>query len=132
MILRYRALENPDPHEWKNADESERLEAVVRHHAEEPDELPNERLHASIHVVVEDQFALGDDTPVAAAIQRLINEGLDRHDAIHAVGAVLSKYLWSVLGNSNEPPAANWSEEYFDEVRELTAAKWHEEFGTED
>ncbi len=129
MVLRYDALKEPDPRKWFDADESERLRAVLDHHAKEPDELPNERLHASIHMVVENQCALGDETPVAAAIQRLMGDGLDRHDAVHAVGAVLSKYLWSVLGGSGEPPADDWSVRYFEEVRELTAAKWYEEFG---
>ena len=132
MMLRYHALQKPDAQEWLDADESERLEAVKRHHAEEPDELPNEQLHASIHVVVENQFALEDETPVAAAIQRLMSEGLDRHDAIHAVGAVLSKYLWSVMRDSNESVADNWSDEYFGEIRNISVEKWHEEFGDDD
>jgi len=52
--------------------------------------LPDETLHASIHVIVENQAALGDDTPVAGAIERLMAEDIDRHEAIHAVGSVLS------------------------------------------
>ena len=132
MTLRYNALEKPDPQEWLDADESERFDAVIRHHREEPDELPNEHVHASIHVVVENQFALENETPVAAAIQRLMSEGLDRHDAVHAVGAVFSKYLWSIMRDSNESVADNWSEEYFDEVREMTVEKWYEEFGDDD
>ena len=132
MMLRYNALQQPDVEEWLDADESERLEAVILHHTEEPDELPNEQLHASIHVVVENQFVLDNATPVAAAIRRLMGEGLDRHDAIHAVGAVLSKYLWSVMRDSNEPPDENWSDNYFAEVRNLSVEKWHEEFGGDD
>ncbi len=131
-MLRYNALQQPDTHEWFDADESERLEAVMRHHAEEPDELPNEQVHASIHVVVENQIALEDETPVAAAIQRLMSEGLDRHDAIHAVGAILNKYLWSVMRDSEESPDENWSEKYFGEVRKISVEKWHEEFGGDD
>jgi len=132
MVLQYDALKRPGPQQWLDADESERFEAVVHFHRKEPDELPNERVHASIHVVVENQFALEDETPVAAAIQRLMSEGLDRHDAVHAVGAVLSKYLWSILRDSSESVADNWSEEYFDEVREMTAQIWYEEFGDDD
>jgi hypothetical protein len=40
------------------------------------------------HVVVENQVALGEATSVPEALDRLINEGLDRHDAVHAVGSV--------------------------------------------
>ena len=132
MALTYNALHEPNPQKWLAAEESQRLRAVLQHHAEEPDELPNETLHASIHVVVENQIAMGDETPVAAAIQRLMGEGLDRHDAIHAVGAVLSKYIWSALGGSDEPVPEDSMEEYSREVRELTVSKWYEEFGTEE
>ncbi len=130
--MKYNALLEPDFEKWLDADESERLQSVLIHHAEEPDELPNATLHASIHVVVENQIALADETPVAAAIQRLLGEGIDRHDAIHAVGAVLNKYLWSILGGSGEPVPEDWSDKYFEQVRGLTVSKWHEEFGAED
>jgi len=129
MTLRYNALEKPDPKKWLGASEAERLDAVMRHHREEPHEFPNEFAHATIHMVVENQAALGDETPVAAAIERLMGEGLDRHDAVHAVGAVLSKYLWSIMRGSGKPVDQDWSEEYFEEVQGMTVRKWYEEFG---
>ena len=46
---------------------------------------PNEQLHATFHVVVENQIALGDELPVRRAVDRLMAEGLDRHQAVHAV-----------------------------------------------
>ncbi|MCD4749770.1 MAG: hypothetical protein K8R59_10400, partial [Thermoanaerobaculales bacterium] len=84
MVLRYNSLKKPNPRKWLSASEFARIKAVLKHHADEPDELPNKQLHASIHFVVENQCALGDETPVSKAIQRLMNEGLDRHDAVHA------------------------------------------------
>jgi len=40
------------------------------------------KLHATLHVIVEAQIALGDETPAGCTGQRLIGEGLDHHDAI--------------------------------------------------
>jgi hypothetical protein len=47
------------------------------------------RAHAANHVIVENQLAMGDATVVPATLARLMQEGLDRHDAIHAIGSVL-------------------------------------------
>jgi hypothetical protein len=51
----------------------------------------NDRIGATVHVIVENQVALGDAFPAKAVLIRLMNEGLDRHEAIHAIGSVLSK-----------------------------------------
>jgi hypothetical protein len=40
--------------------------------------LPNEKLHATLHAIVEAQIALGDETPAGRIAQRLTGEGLDR------------------------------------------------------
>jgi len=61
-----------------------------------------------------------------------MREGLNHHDAVHAVGAVLSKYLWLIMRGSSEPSDQDWSGEYFEEVQQLTVEKWHEEFGDGD
>ncbi|MGY4511289.1 hypothetical protein [Bradyrhizobium sp. USDA 3650] len=45
-------------------------------------------MHAVIHAVVESQIA-DRELPVRAAAQRLMSEGLDRHEAIHAIRSVL-------------------------------------------
>ena len=57
------------------------------------------------HVVVENQVALGEATPVPATLDRLMDEGLDRHDATsHRVRAKhpirvahLRRIAWQVL-----------------------------------
>jgi len=64
---------------------------------------------------------------VKSTIERLMDEGLDRHDAVHAVGSVLIKYLWEVGTGQNK--SDNFSDEYFEEVSRLTAQKWFDEFG---
>ena len=34
-----------------------------------------------------------------AAFDRLIGEGLDRHEAIHAIGSVVAEAIWNVMRN---------------------------------
>jgi hypothetical protein len=40
-------------------------------------------------VIVENQVALGDTFAARAVLLRLMAEGLDRHEAIYAIGSVL-------------------------------------------
>lgn len=60
-----------------------------------------------IHVVVENQIALGDEIPVRRAVQRLMSEGLDRHDSIHAVGSVLIGHIGELLGPPETEPGVD-------------------------
>jgi hypothetical protein len=95
--MRYDASKAPDPQEWLELDESDRIDLVKRYHIRA--KLPvgeNERLHAAAHVIVENQVAMGDATVVPATLARLMREGLDRHDAIHAIGSVLVGIFFDV------------------------------------
>jgi hypothetical protein len=58
--------------------------------------MPNSSLHAAIHVVVENQVALGGEIPVQETLARLMGEGLSRHEAVHAVGSVLAGILFDL------------------------------------
>ena len=111
----------PDPDKWMALDEMERFDLVMRFHRQTGLRLPNAQLHALIHVVVENQSALADETPVAATLEHLIDEGWDRHEAVHAVGDVLAEYLWE-LGAGEDHAEANPTV-YFDMVRKLTAQR---------
>ena len=46
----------------------------MEHHRPARIRLPNLRVHASLHVTVENQVLLGEETPVAAALLRLMGE----------------------------------------------------------
>ena len=116
----------PDPADWSALDEADALSLVSRYHASprcEHPPAPSPRLHATIHVVVENQAALGDETPVAVTIERLMREGLNRHDAVHAVGSVLTAQIYNLL-KGNRPATAASTTAYYDEVRALTAESW--------
>jgi len=127
MIEQYDPLNPPDPQEWLALDEMTRIILVLEYHTKSGEESERDHVHAVVHTVVENQVALGDDYPVKSAIERRMGEGLDRHDAIHAVGSVLAKYLWEVGTGRNKSP--NFSDDYFEEVSRLTAQKWRDEYG---
>ena len=121
-MTRYDPQKAPDPDGWLRLDEAERIELVVQHHHHVGVRLPNARLHATIHVVVENQVALGEEIPVRRTLQRLQSEGLDRHDAVHAVGSVLAKHMYDLL--AEEPPAGDPNTRYWAELEALTAENW--------
>jgi hypothetical protein len=121
--MRYDADMSPDPEEWLELDESDRIDAVIDYHKRAKKPVgENNRLHATVHVIVENQAAMGDATVVPATLDRLMREGLDRHDAIHAIGSVLAGIFFDVAKNPGKQVDIN--AQYGRELGELTAASW--------
>ncbi|MCK5619120.1 MAG: hypothetical protein KAJ17_06960 [Candidatus Krumholzibacteria bacterium] len=121
--MEYDPLESPDPRDWIGIDEVERIKAVLEYHIFSSREVPNERLHALFHVVVENQLALAE-TSVLATLGRLMAEGLDRHDAIHAIGSVVSRHMYDML--HNDSPGNVLPDSYYQELACLTAVGWRD------
>jgi hypothetical protein len=92
-VLQYDPRQHVNSEAWQALDESERIESVRQYHRQNRIRLANESLHATTHVIVENQVALGDTFVARAVLLRLVAEGLDRHEAIHAIGSVLSEQL---------------------------------------
>lgn len=129
--MRYDPLKPPDPERWLATDEWTRIEAVERYHRKQRIRPPNARLHATIHTVVENQVALGDETPAAATLQRLMSEGLDRHEAIHAIGSVLAEQMWMIQKGEGDPDD-DPNPAYFAALERLTKESWYRDFGEPD
>ena len=108
--------------DWLQTDEGERIELVSSYHRREGVRLPNAQLHAVIHVVVENQLALGEHV-VVNTFDRLQKEGLSRHDAIHAIGSVLAADLYELMQESAEA-TSDAQHRYFERLQKLTAASW--------
>ena len=125
MLTRYDPERPPDPERWRAQDEMQLVEIVERYHRRAGIRLPNERVHAALHVMVENQVALGDRTPVAEAVERLMGEGMSRHDAIHALGAVLDTHVFRA--HSTGVPVSR--DAYYDDVRAVTKEVWLARFG---
>lgn len=115
-----------DHEAWLALDELERIDLVEDYHRSAGFELPNERLHATIHAIVENQVAMGAKTPVEATLERLMREGLDRHDAVHAIGQVLASHIYDHLGGG--VPAGDPNEPYHEQLGTLTASGWLAQF----
>ena len=125
MARSYDPLNAPDPDDWQSMDEDERMMLVMEYHREAGVELPNEQVHAVVHVVVENQITLGDEMSAQAALERLMREGLDRHEAIHAVGSVLVDFVQALIRDDAAPGT---NERYNEELEKLTAAEWLKTF----
>jgi hypothetical protein len=105
--------------EWLQLDVAERQVAVERYHKRARIRIPSAHIHAVIHASIETQVAEGH--PAATqALERMQAEGLDRHDAIHAVGSVMAKHMFAIVqeGQSFDEAA------YAADLGELSAKRW--------
>ncbi len=120
--MQYDAIEQPDPEIWLELDETERVDLVIDYHRRIGVQLETPELHATAHVVVENQVALGDATPVPETLDRLMGEGLDRHEAVHAIGSILMEIVFDAVHKPDDGSDINAN--YYRELTLLTAADW--------
>jgi hypothetical protein len=114
----YDPLTAPDPEAWLATAEPLKRDRVERYHRAAGITIPNPAAHALIHTVIETQIAQGLE-PVQRVLARLMGEGLDRHEALHAIGSVLARRLHAMV----KEQAAD-SGEYLREVESLSAESW--------
>lgn len=124
---RYDPETTPDPEHWLAIDEGERIYLVEAYHREARIKLPRKArtLHASIHVVVENQLALNDE-PVVRALARLLKDGLSRHDAVHAIGSLVTEQIYDLLHQKDTPETSR--ARYYASIERLTAKTWRDSF----
>jgi hypothetical protein len=123
-MMKYDPLKAPDAVRWLAMDEGERIALVREYHRRAKIRLPNQMVHAAIHAVVETQIA-GHEVPAREALQRLMKERLDRHEAVHAIGTVLAGHMYKIMTHAESSGDPN--AEYCRELMAITAAKWREE-----
>jgi hypothetical protein len=119
--MKYDAQTAPNSEEWIALEEDERLAEIIEYHECIDEELPNLNLHATIHAIVENQIAMGEEA-AAQALKRLLSEKLDRHEAIHAIGSVLSEQIFDLL--KGRQSNAHNTDQYDRKLAKLTAKKW--------
>ena len=107
--------------DWLDLDEQERMMLVEDYHRRHRIRMPSSEGHAVIHTIVENQLVL-EEPVVVATFARLRREGLDRHDAIHAIGSVLASHMHALLAGdqSEEEPNAR----YYEALGKLSASEW--------
>ena len=121
---RYDPEHAPDPAEWLDLDEQERLFLIERFHRRAGRKTPNLRLHAVLHSIVENQLALGEPPNVRATLDRLMHEGLSRHDAVHAIASVVGEHVHDILQGKN---TVGWPADLYDAgLANLSASSWRE------
>ena len=118
----YDPYQPPDPDEWLELPEMDKNALVLIYHQTCEEEMPNPTLHAAIHTTVENQIALGNKIPVKAKLLKLMREGLDRHEAVHAIGSVLVVHIYDLL--SCEASEDDLNVRYYEALEVLTADSW--------
>lgn len=128
MLTKYDPDRAPDPARWLAEDEQQLLSIIERYHRRQRIDNERPQLHAVMHLVVENQVAMGDELPVAATLERLVRDGLSRHEAIHAVASVLAWHMTQAMQTTEDFNA----EAYNQEIRELTEERWRATFAEDE
>jgi hypothetical protein len=116
---------DPDPAAWLALDEGERLRRARDYHERYDPLVAEPEAHAAFHVVIENQIAMGDETPAREALERLMAEGLSRHEAIHALGSVLAETIVAIAkGDGGEEAERSRADAYNDAIARITAEDW--------
>ncbi|SRR6266496_4165736 len=121
--MRYDPDVAPDARRWLEVPEADRLDAVRQHHRRSKVGGGNPEIHAIIHVAVETQLAEGHPE-ATAALDRLLQERLDRHEALHAIGSVLAEELFDVMKSMRPHDAAAYARK----LNSLTASSWRTKY----
>lgn len=111
----------PIPEDWLALDEDERISLVKTWHRKAKVKLPDANLHAVFHAIVENQLAQGQKS-VREALARLRKEGLDRHDALHAIASVLVEHMHEFMARGH--PDQDLDAAYLRRLEKLTAESW--------
>ncbi len=115
----------PEPSEWLNLPEHERLRAIATFHMVHRLKSGHAKLHAVFHLMVENQIAMGFGPAVRAAA-RLQAQGLTRHDAVHAIGSVLSGKLFDAARDPGKTDSQTQQLAINAAIERLDASTWRE------
>jgi hypothetical protein len=125
-VKSYNPLKSPNRSEWLALSETERIELIHDHHTEQGERVDRLTAHCGIHATIETQMAL--DTPqVRATLGRLRKQGLNRHDAIHAIGFVLAEHMQNLIAST--PEGLDPNEDYYEKLSKFNAPDWLETAG---
>lgn len=104
---------------WLELDEGERLSRVEEAHRRDGSSVgENARVHAAMHVIVENRLAAKDE-PVIAAFERFRTAGVDRHETVHALASVVAQQLFDMTAEQRA-----FTPEDDDAFGELDPAEW--------
>ena len=98
--------------------QSDRINFALDSHHNSAADLLNQSstLHASIHVVVENQLALNTEF-IPETLAALMKLGMSRHNAIHAIGAVILEELQSATQGGETFTSAQYRRKFDDLIK---------------
>jgi hypothetical protein len=73
----------------------DRIDEVTEEELEETGHNPV--MHVLVHQTVENQIAAGDPPETAQTLERLMNQGQSRHEALHQIGSVVADEIYEML-----------------------------------
>ncbi len=114
----------PESVEWLELTELERLDIVKEFHSSSKIELPDADVHGAMHVIIENQIALGLQE-VVDAMERLQKEGLTRHLSIHAIGTVLFEGMYNTVHSKEKNSGESVQNWYNESLKKLSAKEFH-------
>ena len=117
---------SPDTKWWLGLDDIERTRLVTAAHRKVQFNPGAKQFHSTLHVIVENQLALGAPAAVSQALVRLTSEGLTRHDAVHAIASVLAGYVYDAVQSHGAASDKSLPQAYDEAVSKLTAEKWRD------
>lgn len=117
---KYDPDKTPAPAEWKQLSQEKQKELIKAYHDMIGIPVPNIEKHVTLHLIVEDQIAMGDSIPVGNEVSRLLKEGAGRHTVIHAVANAFVR----LQEKGKEHPSIRPSPvSYFKELEALSGAR---------
>jgi hypothetical protein len=84
-------------------------------------------MHTFMHVTIENQIASPDSPQAKHAMGRLLAEGLDRHEAVHAIGSVLAGFMPDLRTDKDKEPFD--TQAYYAALDRLTKESWCRDSG---
>jgi hypothetical protein len=108
----YNPMEALDTEEWLALEEGERFDRVREHHLSRRSSHPvpeGFEAHVAAHVIAENQIAMNEPPETRRALERLIADGLDRHEAVHAIGFIVTQHVMEMLRSEARSTRASLS-----------------------
>lgn len=123
--MTYDPLVDPVPSQWLELSEDERIDVVLEHHRGDGFEPSRAKLHAVTHVVIENILAEGLVDGAAAKLRELVADGLDRHEAIHALGTAVTGSIFEALRSTDRATAPGGRErDLASRIAEVSVESW--------
>jgi hypothetical protein len=117
----------PEPKSWLAMPEMERMRVIKNYHVESQIKLPNIKGHAALHTLVENQIATGYG-PSRRAIARLLEEGLSRHEALHAIGSVITELYFNAAMSPQVGESEDHQTQLKNAIENLSAKQWKDKY----